>query len=189
VSTDLSNYILKEIELKNGEKLVLRKPMIEDASKMIEYLNVVGGESENLLFGKDEFHLTAQQEIEHIKSISNAANTLMVLGVINNKIVSVAQISSPNRKRIAHNSDVSISVKKEYWKNGIGSAVMEELIRFAKENDTIKNISLGVKASNKNAIRMYEKFGFVKVGVRKDYFNINGDFDDEILMDLLFKYK
>ena len=184
MSIDLSSYILKEIQLKNGQKLILRKPIIEDAKRMIEYLNIVGGESENLLFGKDEFHLTVEQEMEHIKRISNNANTLMILGIIDNNIVSIAQISSPNRKRIAHNSEISISVKKDYWRNGIGSAVMEELIRFAKEHGTIKNISLGVKASNKNAIRMYEKFGFKKVGVHKNYFNINGNFDDEILMDM-----
>jgi len=31
---------------------------------------------------------------------------------------------------------------------------------------------------------MYEKFGFEKIGTHKNYFNINGDFDDEILIDL-----
>jgi RimJ/RimL family protein N-acetyltransferase len=182
MSTDLSNYILKKIQLKNGEHLILRKPTVDDAKGMIEYLNIVGGESDNLLFGKDEFRLTVEQEREHIKSISG--NTLMILGTINNNIVSISQISSPNRKRIAHNSEMSISVKKEYWGNGIGSAVMSEIIRFAKESITTKNISLGVKASNNNAIMMYEKFGFVKVGVHKEYFNISGNFYDEILMDL-----
>jgi RimJ/RimL family protein N-acetyltransferase len=177
-------YLLKEIQLKNNQQLILRKPEIEDAKSMIEYLNVVGGESENLLFGKDEFRLTIEQEMEHIKSISNSTCTLMILGIINNNIVSIAQISSPNRKRIAHNGEVSISVKKDYWKMGIGSAVMEELIRFAKENNIIKNINLGVKASNTNGIKLYEKFGFKKVGVHKDFFNVNDNFDDEILMDL-----
>lgn len=31
---------------------------------------------------------------------------------------------------------------------------------------------------------MYEKSGFEKIGKHKDFFNINGDYDDEILMDL-----
>jgi RimJ/RimL family protein N-acetyltransferase len=180
----LSKHILKEIKLNNGHQLILRKPVVEDAKRMVEYLNIVGGESDNLLFGKGEFRLTVEQEMKYIENISNDANILMILGIINDNIVSVAQISSPNRKRIAHNSDVSISVKKEYWGNGIGSAVMEELISFAKEHDTIKNISLGVKASNHKAIAMYEKFGFKKVGVHKDYFNVDSNFDDEILMDL-----
>ena len=180
----LSKHILKEIKLNNGQQLILRKPVVEDAKRMVEYLNIVGGESDNLLFGKDEFRLTVEQEMKYIENISNDANILIILGIINDNIVSVAQISSPNRKRIAHNSDVSISVKKEYWGNGIGSAVMEELIRFAREHDKIKNISLGVKASNHRAIAMYEKFGFKKVGLHKDYFNVEGNFDDEILMDL-----
>lgn len=178
------NNFLSEIELKSGELLILRKPIIEDAQKMIEYLNIVGGESDNLLFGKGEFRLTVEQEMEYIKSLSNSTNTLMILGIINNSIVSVAQISGSNRKRIAHNSELSISVKKEYWRKGIGSIVMEELIRFAKENGTIKNISLGVKASNSKAMKLYEKFGFEKTGVHKNFFNINGNFEDEILMDL-----
>jgi RimJ/RimL family protein N-acetyltransferase len=184
MSNNLSSGILKKVQLKNGMLLILRKPMVEDANGMIEYLNIVGGESENLLFGKDEFHLTVEQEIEHIKSVSSSLNTLMVLGIIDNNIVSIAQISSPNRKRIAHNGEIAISVKKEYWRNAIGSAVMKQLIGFAKENGTIKNISLGVKASNSNAIKMYEKFGFEKIGVHKNFFNVNGNFDDEILMDL-----
>lgn len=182
VNVDLS--ILKEIKLKNGQQLILRKPLIEDAKRMIEYLNIVGGESDNLLFGKDEFRLTVEQEIEHIKRISNDVNTLMILGIVNDTIVSVSQISSPNRKRIVHNSELSISVKKEYWRSGIGGAVMIELIKFAKENGDIKTISLGVKANNCNAVIMYERFGFIKVGVHRDYFNVNGNFDDEILMDL-----
>jgi RimJ/RimL family protein N-acetyltransferase len=184
MNTNLSNYDLKQVQLKNGKTLILRKPAPEDAEKMVEYLNIVGGESDNLLFGKGEFRLTAEQEAEYIKSINNSSNTLMLLGVIDNNIVSVAQISSSNRKRIAHNAEVSISVKKEYWSNGIGSIVMSELISFAKEHATIKNISLGVKASNVNAMKLYEKLGFVKVGMHKNFFNINGVFDDEILMDL-----
>jgi RimJ/RimL family protein N-acetyltransferase len=182
VKLEINN--LKEVQLKNGDDLILRKPMIDDAEKMVEYLNIVGGESDNLLFGKGEFRLTVEQEMEYIKNISKDANTLMILGIIDNNIVSVAQISSNNRKRIAHNSEISISVKKEYWRNGIGSIVMEELIRFGKKHNTIKNISLGVKSSNVNAIKMYEKFGFIKVGVHKNFFNIDGNFHDEILMDL-----
>ena len=181
---NMETNLLRKITLKNGELLVLREPLEGDAKDMIEYLNTVGGESDNLLFGKDEFHLTVEQEMEYIKKVRNDSNMHMVLGFINNSIVSIAEIRCLSRKRISHNSEIAISVKKEYWGNGIGSAVMQELIRFAKDHKDIRNISLGVKASNLNAIRMYEKFGFIKVGVHKNYFNINGNYDDEYIMDL-----
>ncbi|MDY2630353.1 MAG: GNAT family N-acetyltransferase [Clostridium sp.] len=174
---------LKEINLKNGQSLILRKPNVNDAEKIIEYLNIVGGESDNLLFGKNEFHLSVEQEREYIKNLNNSKDAFMVMGIINNKVVSIAQIRKLGRKRIEHNSEIAISVKKEYWGLGIGSAVMSELIEFARNND-IRNIELGVKASNSKAIKLYEKFGFEKVGCHKNYFNVNGVFDDEILMDL-----
>lgn len=176
--------VLREIKLRNGQQLVLREPTIEDAESIIKYANTVGGESDNLLFGKDEFHLTLEQEVEFIKKINTDNNILMIIGTINDEIVSLSHIGSSNRKRIAHNSEMSISVKKEYWRNGIATVVMEELIRFAKQHNAIKNVSLAVKANNSNAIALYEKFGFEKVGIHKNYFNINGIFDDEILMDL-----
>lgn len=176
--------ILKEVILKNGSKLVLRKPTEEDAAAMIEYLNIVGGESDNLLFGAGEFRLNEEQEREHIKRVNSSPNTLMIIGLIDNKIISVSQIDSPMRKRIAHNADLSISVKKEYWGMGIGSQVMAALIDYAAKNEVIKNISLGVKGRNTKAKALYEKFGFKVIGVHKNFFNINGKFDDEILMDL-----
>jgi len=59
------------------------------------------------------------------------------------------------------------------------------ILREPEVNDAAAiNISLGVRASNYNAIRLYEKFGFRKVGVHKNYFYINGKYDDEYIMDL-----
>ena len=89
MSTDLSSYILKEIPLKSGQQLIIRKPIVDDAEKMIKYLNIIGEESDNLLFGKGEFHLTVEQEIEYIKSISNTPNIFMILGIIDNNIISM----------------------------------------------------------------------------------------------------
>ncbi|WP_256442578.1 hypothetical protein [Alkaliphilus sp. B6464] len=35
MSKDLSNYILNEKQLKDGNQLILRKPIIEDAEKIV----------------------------------------------------------------------------------------------------------------------------------------------------------
>ncbi len=176
------NY--KEVQIKNEQYLIARRPKEEDAEDIIRYLNIVGGESDNLLFGENEFNLTVDEEKEYIRKLNSDNNTFMILAFVEKSLVSIAQISRINQKRIAHNSELAISVKKEYWRQGIGSIMMNELIQFAKEQGEIKNISLGVKASNSKAIKMYDKFGFQKVGVHKNYFNINGEFDDKILMDL-----
>ncbi len=54
---NMKDDILKLVKLENRKVLILRKPTEEDSEAMIEYLNIVGGESDNLLFGKNELDL------------------------------------------------------------------------------------------------------------------------------------
>ncbi len=178
---------MRSMKLENGKCLVLREANINDAEAMLQYLNIVGGESDNLLFGANEFRLTVEQERNYIESMRGNDNALMAIGVIDGQIISVAQVAAPPRKRIAHNGELAISVKKEYWSMGIGTEMMKLLVDFAKETGVIKNISLGVKSDNEKGIKLYEKMGFEKVGVHKNFFNIDGKYFDEILMDLYLK--
>lgn len=184
MSAGKNHYNPKKLPLKTGELLTLRKPEEQDAKSILSYLNQVGGESDNLLFGEDEFPLTVEQETSYLKSLEGRSGTLMLLGLLDSEIVSVAQISSLSRKRIAHNAEIALSVKKAHWQKGIGLSMMEELLAFARYTGTIRTVSLGVKADNETAIRLYEKLGFEKIGVHKDYFLIRGEYFDELLMDL-----
>ncbi|MGL5353156.1 MAG: GNAT family N-acetyltransferase [Clostridium sp.] len=123
----------------------------------------------------------------HIENVNKNANSLILIGIINDKIVSIAHIGCSNSKRIMHNSEIAISVKKDYWGQGVGTMVITELINFATNHAFIKNISLRVKATNINAIKLYEKCGFNQIGVHKDYFYIKNKYYDSLLMDLQVK--
>lgn len=61
---------------------------------------------------------------------------------------------------------VDIFVLKEYRNKGIASKLIDEIT-----NDyTVDNITLEVSMLNKNAISLYEKLGFKKIAVRKNYY-------------------
>ncbi len=51
----------------------------------------------------------------------------------------------------------------------IGSSMMEYLINLCK-NDNIDNITLEVNINNINAIKLYEKYGFKTISIRKGYY-------------------
>lgn len=55
-----------------------------------------------------------------------------------------------------------------------GSFLLENLISFAKEFN-IKVITLEVNECNISAIKLYDKFNFEKVGVRKKYYDGKND--------------
>lgn len=60
-----------------------------------------------------------------------------------------------------------IFVKEEYRNKNIAS----KLLTYMFDNVNVESTSLEVNINNKNAIKLYEKFSFVKVGLRKGYYN------------------
>ncbi|WMJ24142.1 GNAT family protein [Paludicola sp. MB14-C6] len=170
--------------LKNGKTLTLRKPTKQDAAAMIAYLNQVGGETDFLLVGKNGCRFTVEQEEAFIESINANENSIMLLGFVEDELVSISTLSTPCNPRMAHNAELAISVKQAYWNAGVGSYVMQTLIQFATHNPTITCIHLGVYEQNKRAQALYEKFGFQQYGYYAHKFIVNGIYHDEILMNL-----
>ena len=75
---------------------------------------------------------------------------------------------------------MNIVVKKSKRKLGIGSALLQKIIEFSKEQKAT-SITLEVNYKNNPAIALYQKFGFKQVGLRKKYYH---NTDDAILMTL-----
>ncbi len=78
-------------------------------------------------------------------------------------------------KTILDEADImNIVVKKDFRHNGIGSILLENLINYSK-NINMKTITLEVNENNLSAIRLYDKFSFDKLGIRKKYYNGESD--------------
>lgn len=177
---------MKETTLKNGKMLVLSEAEPDDAPELLAYLNTVGGESDNLLFGGGDFTMTEEQERGFLAQMQADKGAIILLGRIDGQIVTCSQIARVSgRARTAHRAGFAISVKKEFWGMGIGAAAMEALFSFAKSAG-IEVIQLEVKADNTGGIRLYEKMGFTRIGTYPKFMKINGVYHDAYLMNKYF---
>ncbi|MDK7189467.1 ribosomal protein S18-alanine N-acetyltransferase [Bifidobacterium sp. UMB1230] len=68
---------------------------------------------------------------------------------------------------------MTIGVAKEYQKQGIASNLLKTMIENAKSIGA-KRMLLEVKVNNNPALKLYEKFGFTKMGLRKRYYMPEG---------------
>lgn len=170
------------MKLKDGRELTLRKAEKGDAANILAYLNQVGGESDNLLFGKNGMQLPVEAEEEFIESVNACKTSVMLVGLVENEIACVGSVSASSRERIAHLGELAVSVAKKYWRLGIGEALMKEMIAFARQTGQLKTLYLGVRDGNDGAIALYHKLGFVEYGRFPGFFHINGQFQDELLM-------
>ena len=85
------------------------------------------------------------------------------------------------RKVLDEGDIMHICVLPHYRKQGLGLMLMKALIRRAGEEGTDR-IFLEVRTSNEAAIGLYEKTGYKKTGIRKDYYR--GPREDALIMEL-----
>lgn len=119
----------------------------------------------------DEFwtYSILQQEFEN-------KNTTYIVAKSNEQILGFAGILTI----IDEANIMNIVTKKDNRKSGIGTMLLTELINISKSKH-LKSITLEVNEFNIPAIKLYEKFKFEKVGIRKKYYN---NTDSAILMTL-----
>lgn len=175
---------MKKLILRDGRELSIRKAVRSDATKMVEYVLVIGGESDNLTFGKNEFDLTVEKEELIIESMNSRDNSIMIVGEIEGNIVSMLSMGCGTRPRTRHVGEFGITVKKPYWGHGIGNAMIDYMIEWARNTHIIRKINLRARIDNKNAIALYKKHGFKEEGIATRDLYINGSFYDSLIMGL-----
>ena len=170
----------------NGDVKIMRA-VPEDAEAILEYLKLIGGESDNLTFGEEGFPLTQEQERQYIVSMDGSKTKVMYVAWKDGAIVGEASYNSYTRPRLRHRGEFGMSVRKSEWGQGIGTMLLSKILEFAR--DTAKNeiVSLEVRSDNFAAIHLYEKFGFKKTGHFEGYLKINGDLVDCDVMQLHLK--
>ena len=65
---------------------------------------------------------------------------------------------------------MNLAVSPDYRCQGIGRELVQRLIDQLKAND-VTCLTLEVRASNENAIKLYNSLGFVEVGKRPGYYH------------------
>lgn len=67
---------------------------------------------------------------------------------------------------------LKLAINPDFQRQGLGQKMLHHLISMAKIHGA-GEIFLEVRASNTNAIKLYEKNHFVEIGIRKGYYPAN----------------
>ena len=154
----------------------------QDAAALLEYLKIVGGETENLSFGPEGVPLDEKTEQAYLGMQAQSHDHTQLLAKVNGEIIGTASLSR-KQNRMRHRAEFGISLKKAWWGCGAAAALAERILAFARETG-VEQINLEVRSDNKRAIALYEKFGFCKLCTFPGFFKINGARIDFDLMNL-----
>ncbi len=181
----MANKFLKELELTNGTKVVIRSAEPDDAQGLLALFDsIVGEDKYNVTTVEDvrKLKMTIEKERDWIQE-HNADGKIILVAQIDGTIVGAVPIENGKRTRIAHVAVLAISVLKEFRGLGVGKTLLQSAIDWAGEDPLIEKIGLGVFATNKKAIGLYRKMGFVEEGRRIKEIKVGpNNYVDSILM-------
>ncbi|MDZ7263838.1 MAG: ribosomal protein S18-alanine N-acetyltransferase [candidate division KSB1 bacterium] len=111
--------------------------------------------------------------------LSNHNFNLSVVGIVKQQVVAYA-VANVVANEIHINN---LAVAEAFRRRGIGERLLQMLLRLGGDMQC-EVAHLEVRAGNKEAIPLYQKYGFQVVGVRKKYYDVENE--DALLMSRYF---
>lgn len=114
--------------------------------------------------------------------LNQGMNYHSLVAEVEGEIVGVIAMETHTNPRRSHVGVMAMAVSEAYQGKGIGSTLLEALIKLANNWLAIKRIELEVFTENDKAIELYKKHGFEIEGTAKGYAFRNGEYADAYRM-------
>ncbi len=162
------------------EGVTIRWVKLSDAPQLVAFKKAVTSESPFLVTYPDEVEDVFEAR-RFISIYLTDDRRIFLVAEYQGEIVGMITLAGSSKRKILHKAELGISVRKPYWGKGIGSMLMNEALRIAKEKG-FKKIQLEVMENNERAIKLYEKFGFELEGRKKKAIRLNDSYIDLLVM-------
>jgi putative acetyltransferase len=163
--------------------VIVRRAEPGDAEALVELGRAVGSEPEGWLIAVDGWR-GAAEERRYLRAIRRYPHAAVFVAEDEEEGELVGRISLARDQHPAsyHVADLGLMVSASYRRQGIGRALLEAAVGWAREAGVTK-LELHVFPWNEPGIRLYESFGFEREGFRKAHYRRgDGEYADAILM-------
>ena len=159
---------------KAGEPLIIRAADRRDASAYLAHTETLVGETVYMLKGvQDTLPDLAEQRL--IFDYFSRTLTCLCLvasrpsrGLGREPILASLTLTGARTQRTQHTVQLGMGVLREAWGLGIGSALLDAALTWARANPILTRVRLQVYEDNHAARKLYESRGFVDEGVMQD---------------------
>ena len=173
------------IHLKNGQECLLRNAEGADAEGFLAYFLKTHGETDYLTTYPDEAECDLGKMSERLSLTAESDCDIEIVAVFDGRIVGSAGINRINpRDKTKHRAEFGISILRDYWGLGIGSALTAACIECARAAGYLQ-LELDAVADNQSAVNLYLKYGFKEYGRNPRGFRTrSGKWQELVLMRL-----
>ena len=161
--------------------MLVRTAKETDAEGVLELFLRLDEETRFMMYEPGERSTSVGRQAEILRTLLASGNSTFLLAEEGGRPVGFLEAAGGAFRRNRHCVHLVIGVLKEHAGRGIGSALMAEAERWARERGT-RRLELTVHTHNRTARVLYEKMGFAVEGTRKDAMRVEGSYVDEYYM-------
>lgn len=123
--------------------------------------------------------------LEHVKRVLADPHSNWLVARDGDALVGFATAIASPVARLRHVVRFEVMVAKSARGSGVGKALTEGIVSWARHNEPTTKLSLAVFDDNERAIALYRSLGFVEEGRRPaEYRERDGQFRGDVLMAL-----
>jgi L-amino acid N-acyltransferase YncA len=161
-------------------EISIRKANPQDAEEISKIWRIICSERKYTAINKP---FTPQQEQKYINSLSDREG--IFLAEIKSKIVGFQSLDkwALYSDSFDHVGVIGTFILPQWRRKTIGIKLAEYTFDFARNNNYEK-IVIYIRATNSGAIMFYKKLGFVQKGILSHQVKIDGQYEDEIFMEM-----
>jgi RimJ/RimL family protein N-acetyltransferase len=158
----------------------IRRAVPHDAGALVALAEDVAREEGRWILTTDGWRPT-DEERRYLKSVRRHPDAAVYVAEEEGQVVARLSLVRDRHPASRHVADVGLMVAADYRRRGIGRALLEEAVTWARASE-VRKLELHVFPWNEPALRLYESFGFEREGYRKAHFLRDGEPVDAILM-------
>lgn len=163
--------------------ITVREAVPSDAAALLAHLKALAAEPGiNIPLAGDEITTTVEQEKSLLADIAESERAIMLVAEAEGSLVGELSLKAISpRRAVRHVATLGMSVKQAWRGKGVGRALLTEAIAWAPTAG-ISRIELYVYVRNAPAIALYERFGFVTEGRRRNFIREGDTYLDDFVM-------
>jgi RimJ/RimL family protein N-acetyltransferase len=158
----------------------IRRATAADAAALVELGRSVGSEPEGWLISDSTWRGVAEER-RYLRAVRRHPHAAVFVAEAEHGIVARLSIARDEHPASNHVADLGLMVTATHRRRGIGRALLEAAVVWAREA-RVRKLELHVFPHNEPAIELYERFGFRREGYRRGHYRRGPQFVDAILM-------
>jgi RimJ/RimL family protein N-acetyltransferase len=151
-----------------------------DAAELVALAEAVGSEPEGWLISDSRWR-SVGEERRYLRAVRRHPDAAVFVAEADGEVVGRLSVARDPHPASRHVADLGLMVAARVRRRGIGWGLLEQSVAWAREAG-VRKLELHVFPHNEAAIRLYERFGFVREGYRREHYRRGGVYVDAILM-------